>query len=71
MTVVTVNNNITSKWRLASFDIESLDGQYGAKIDSALVGDLITGSSDIPPVDRDCSKFPHFADVVFDRAASK
>ena len=69
MTVVTVDHNITSRRLLASFSIESLDGQYGAKIDSALVGDLVTGSSDIPPVDRDCSKFPHLADVVFERTA--
>ena len=32
------------------------------------MGDLITGSSDVPPVDRDCSKFPHLSDVVFERA---
>ena len=67
MTVVTVDHNITSRRLLASFSIESLDGNYGANIDSALVGDLVTGTSDVPPVDRDCSTFPHLSNIEFER----
>ena len=68
MTVVTVERDVVGVRRLASFVLESVDGAYKATVESALVGRLATCSSDIPPVDRDLSPFPHLQDVPFERA---
>ena len=47
--VVTVGNEITSERELADFTIESIDSDYGAEIEDALVGDILTSENDIPP----------------------
>ena len=68
MTVVTVDQNLMSKRILASFTIGSVDDQYEAQVDAALVGRLVTGASDIPPSERDCGPFPHLQDIEFEKA---
>ena len=64
--VVTVDNEIVSKRKLASFSIESLDGDYHAEVNDALVGNILTGENDVPPFRRDLSKCRHLSDVKFD-----
>ena len=68
MTVVTVDQNLNSRRVLASFTIGSVDDQYEAQVDAALVGKLVTGASDIPPSERDCAAFPHLHDIQFEKA---
>ena len=68
MTVVTVDQNLNSRRVLASFTISSVDDQYEAQVDAALVGKLVTGASDIPPSERDCAAFPHLQDIQFEKA---
>ena len=64
--VVTVDNEIVSQRKLASFSIESLDGEYHAEVNDALVGNILTGENDVPPFRRDLSKCHHLSDVKFD-----
>ena len=41
--VVTVDNEICTECPLASFSIESLDGEHSATINNALMGNVLTG----------------------------
>ena len=59
---------MNSRRVLASFTISSVDDQYEAQVDAALVGKLVTGASDIPPSERDCAAFPHLQDIQFEKA---
>ena len=64
--VVTVDKELTSERPLASFTIESLDKEYRAEVNDALVGDLLTGENDVPPSRRDLSSCRHLSGIVFD-----
>ena len=59
MTVKTVNSEDTRHRNVANFRLESLDRQYVADVEEALVGKLLTSSSDIPPCRRDLSDLPY------------
>ena len=63
--VVTVDHEIVTERPLASFSIESLDGEYSAVINEALVGNVLTGECDVLPSRRDLSGCPHLADIDF------
>ena len=65
MTIKTVDSNMTCKRKLTDFHIESLDAQYEAEIEDAMVADLRSSMSDIPPSRRDTSSWPHLADILF------
>ena len=46
---------------VASIVVESFDGKYKAEVENALVGNLLTCNSDIPPAKRNltvCNTFP-------------
>ena len=47
--VVTVDHQLTAERPLASFIIESLNKEYRAEVNDALVGELLTGENDVPP----------------------
>ena len=64
--VVTVDKELTSDRPLASFTIESLDKEYQAEVNDALVGDLLTGENDKPPSQCDLSGCRHLSGIVFD-----
>ena len=49
MTVKTINSTETRRHTLASFGIASIDEEYEASIEDAMVSDLTTSVSDIPP----------------------
>ena len=66
MTVKTLNGNNTQFRNLADFRLESLDKTYAADVEEALVGKLLTSSSDLPPSKRDLSRFSHLRDITFD-----
>ena len=53
--VVTVDNEMCSERRLASFSFESIDGEYCATVNDALVGRILTGENDVPAPRRDMS----------------
>ena len=63
--VVTVDNEISSKRKLAKFSIESLEDNYCADVSDGLVGKILTGEADIPPHRRDIASMPHLADITF------
>ena len=67
MTVKTVNSADTRHHNVADFRLESLDGLYVADVEEALVGRLLTSSSDIPPCKRDTLNLPYFRDVQFNK----
>ena len=66
MRVITVDNEIVSKRTMASFIIESLDGSYSASVSGALVGNLLTSETDLPPYRRNIEDQPHLKDIKFD-----
>ena len=63
--VVTVDNKICTERPLASFSIESLDGEYSALVNEALVGNILTGENEVPPSRRDLSGCPYLSDIDF------
>ena len=63
--VVTVDNEMCSERRLASFSFESMDGEYCATVNDALVGRILTGENDVPAPRRDLSGCPHLNDITF------
>ena len=65
MTVKTINSTETRRHTLASFGIASIDEEYEASIEDAMVSDLTTSVSDVPPVQRDSSQWPHLKDLQF------
>ena len=66
MTVKTVSGADTQDRKLANFTLRSLTGSYNADVEEALVGKLLTSSSDCPPCRRDVSEFSHLSDITFD-----
>ena len=65
--VVTVDNEISSKRKLAKFSIESLEDDYSADVFYGLVGKILTGEADIPPHRRDIASMPHLNDITFQK----
>ena len=63
--VVTVDHVICTERPLASFHVESLNGEYSVIVNEALVGNVLTGEQEVPPSRRDLSACPHLADIVF------
>ena len=64
--VVTVDHEIITERPLASFSVESMDGEYSALVNEALVGNILTGENEVPPSRRDLSSCPHLSDIDFD-----
>ena len=50
---------------VASIVMESFDGKYKAEVENALVGNLLTCNSDIPPAKRNMDRLPHLAHLNF------
>ena len=65
VTIQTVESSTTDYRRFVDLRIESLDSSYGADINDALVGKLLTGDSDLPPAKRDLSALQHLDNVDF------
>ena len=63
--VVTVDNEIVSKRKLAKFSIESLEDDYNADVIDGLVGKILTGEGDIPPHRRNISTMHYLAGITF------
>ena len=66
MSVKTLDSVIVGNRSTTNFALQSLDSSYSADVDGALVADMLTSDSDIPPSKRDVSGYPHLADLVFD-----
>ena len=66
--VVTIDSEILSRRKLAKFSIESLEEEYKADVTEALVGQILTGESDIPPHRRDISAMPHLEGISFQKS---
>ena len=63
--VVTVDKEICTEHPLASFLLESLDGEYSVTINNALLGNVLTGEHEVPPSRHDLTSCPHLAYIVF------
>ena len=50
---------------IAKIRMESIDGKYKAEVQNALVGNLLTCNSDIPPAKRNFDKLHHLAHLPF------
>ena len=66
MSVKTLDSVIVGNRSTTNFTLQSLDSSYSADVDGALVADMLTSDSDIPPSKRNVSGYPHLADLVFD-----
>lgn len=66
MTVKTLNGKNTQHRNLADFRLKYLNRPYLSEVEEALVGKLLTSSSDIPPSKHDVSLFSHLRDISFD-----
>ena len=58
------SHNREKNW-LASFTIESLNGREKIVVENALVTEPFTGDGDMPPSQRDLSRFEHLKGVNF------
>ena len=65
VTIQTVESTTTDYRRFVDLRIESIDSSYGADINDALVGKLLTGNSDLPPAKRDLSALRHLDNIDF------
>ena len=65
LSVHTLDNSIKQNRRLVNLRLESLDRQYVVNVNEALVGKLLTSSSDIPPAKRDTSVYDYLQGVDF------
>ena len=63
--VVTVDHEIVTERPLASFSVESLDGEYSVLVNEALVGNILTSENEVPPSRRDLTGCPHLSDITF------
>ena len=48
---------------LAEIEICSMDGKYQAHIENALIGNLLTCNSDVPPAKMDLTKWKHIEEA--------
>ena len=48
---------------LAEIEIRSMDGKYQAYIENALIGNLLTCNSDVPPAKMDLTKWKHIEEA--------
>ena len=67
ITTTTVHGPKTEIKKLADFQIESNDGSYRCEVKDAIIDNLPTIPSDVPPAKRDLSNFAHLHDVEFDK----
>ena len=58
MSVKTLDSVIVGNRSTTSFILESLDTSYRADVDGALVAEMLTSDSDIPPSKRNISGYP-------------
>ena len=65
VTIQTVESSTPDYRRFVDLRIESIDSSYGADINDALVGKLLTGNSDLPPAKRDLSALRHLNGINF------
>ena len=65
LAVHTVDHSIKQDRKLVNLRLKSLDGQYAVIVNEALVGKLLTSSSDIPPAKRDTSVYNYLRGIDF------
>ena len=65
MQVKVLGNESLGPRRVASFSIQSLEGDFEGFAKNAMVANLLTNQSDIPPAKRDFSMHPHLASLPF------
>ena len=66
VTVQTVDSTVSTRRCFVDFRVESLDGNYRADVNGALVGKLLTSENDLPPAKRDFSSLKHANGIIFD-----
>ena len=65
VTFQTVESNTTAYRYFANLRIQSIDETYGADVDEALVGSLLTSDGDLAPAKRGFDKLPHAHGIQF------
>ena len=66
LTLVTLDSRENMKRAFVGVSVESIDKEYVADVRNALVGNLLTSETDLPPAKRDVSKYSHLSDIVFE-----
>ena len=56
---------------VSSFTISNLGGEYSFPVAKALVGDILTLESDVPPSKKDIEGFSHLEGIEFDELPNK
>ena len=65
MQVKVLRNETLGPRRVASFSIQSLESDFKGSVKNAMVANLLTNQSDIPPAKRSFSNLPHLASLPF------
>ena len=65
LAVRTVDHSVKQDRKLVNLRLESLDRKYVVRVNEALVGKLLTSSSDIPPAKCDTSVYNYLQGVDF------
>ena len=71
VTIQTIDASATSERRFTDFRVEALNESYGANVEGALVGILLTSESDQAPAKRQMDKWPHAEGISFEDHESK
>ena len=71
MRVITVDSLKDGPRDVASFSLSDLGGEFTFPVSNALVGDILTLESDVPPTAADIEGFSHLEGVTFDELPDK
>ena len=71
MRVITIESIKDGLRDVASFSLSDLGGEFTFPVSSALVGDILTLESDVPPTAADIEGFSHLEGVTFDELPDK
>ena len=65
LSVATVEGRISARKQLGDVSLSSINRKYEAEVGDAVFATFPTASNDLPPSQRDLSKFQHLADIEF------
>ena len=71
MRVITIELIKDSSRDVTSFKLSDLGGAYTFNVSNALIGDILTLESDVPPTKKDIEGFSHLEGIDFDELPNK
>ena len=71
MRVITIDSIKDGSRDVTSFKLSDLGGAYTFNVSNALIGDILTLESDVPPTKKDIEGFNHLEGIDFDELPNK